>query len=105
VQIDQIGANSFAKSLGEWDLTPLHFRDLGSTMLYCNWVRLALFTGVLGTNPASDQRSGTVDGGAQVDFRLVLFSQVKSTFSAGFAASRDDTGNTANEFMFSLKIY
>ena len=105
VQIDQIGGNSFAKSLGEWDLTPHHFRDLGSTMLYCNWVRLALFTGALGTNLGSDQRSGYVDGGGQFDFRLVLFSQVKSTFSAGFAASRDDNGNDDHEFMFSLKIY
>jgi hypothetical protein len=35
----------------------------------------------------------------------VLFSQVKSTLSTGFAASRDDNGNTAHEFMFSLKIY
>ena len=104
-KIDQIGANSFAKSLAEWDLTPLHFRDLGSTTLYCNWARLALFTGVLGANPASDQRSGYVDGGAQVDFRLVLFSQVKSTLSTGFAAARDDSGHSRTEFMFSLKIY
>jgi WD40-like Beta Propeller Repeat len=105
VQIDEIGANNFAKSLAEWDLTPLHFRDLGSTKIYCNWARLALFTGVLGANPASSQRSGYVDGGAQVDFRLVWFSQVKSTFSTGFAASHDDTGHTGTEFMVSLKIY
>lgn len=105
VKIDQIGANSFAKSMGEWDLTPVHFRNFGSTMLYCNWARLALFSGVLGANPASNLRSGYVDGGAQIDFRLVLFSQVKSTFSTGFSASRDDTGHTGRELMFSLKIY
>jgi hypothetical protein len=50
-------------------------------------------------------RSGYVDGGAQIDFRLVLFSQVKSTFSTGFAASRDDSGHTGHELIFSLKIY
>jgi hypothetical protein len=105
VKINQIGANSFAKSLVEWDLTPLRFRDLGSTQLYCNWARLALFTGALGANPTSDQRHGYVDGGAQIDFRLVLFSQVKSTLSTGFAASHDDTGHTGTEFMVSLKIY
>jgi hypothetical protein len=105
VQIDEIGANNFAKSLAEWDLTPLHFRDLGSTKLYCNWARLALFTGALGANPASDQRSGYFDGGAQIDFRLVWFSQIKSTFSTGFAASHDDTGLNEHEFMVSLKIY
>jgi hypothetical protein len=105
VQIDEIGANSFAKSLAEWDVTPLHFRDLGSTKLYCNWARLALFTGAIGTNLGSDQRSGYFDGGAQIDFRLVLFSQVKSTFSTGFAASHDDSGHNEHEFMVSLKIY
>lgn len=105
VQIDQIGANSFAKSLAEWDLTPLHFRDLGTTKLYSNWARLALFTGALGANPAGDQRSGYFDGGAQLDFRLVWFSQIKSTLSTGFAASHDDTGHNEHEFMVSLKIY
>jgi hypothetical protein len=105
LQIDQIGAQSFAKSQAEWDLTPLHFRDLGTTKLYSNWARLALFTGALGTSPLSDQRSGYVDGGAQVDFRLVWFSQMKSTLSAGVAGARDNSGNTGTEFMVSLKIY
>jgi hypothetical protein len=105
VHIDQIGANSFVKSLAEWDLTPLHFRNLGSTKLYCNWARLALFTGGLAANPASDQRSGYGDAGAQIDVRMVLFSQVKSTFSTGFAAAHDRSGHTGTEFMASLKIY
>ncbi|HWG21006.1 MAG TPA: hypothetical protein VG225_10800 [Terracidiphilus sp.] len=105
VKIDEIGAESFAKSLAEWDLTPLHFRNLGTTKLYSNWARLVLFTGVLGTNPFSDKRTGHVDGGAQLDFRLVWFSQMKSTFSAGFAGARDNSGNTGTEFMLSLKIY
>jgi hypothetical protein len=103
--IDQIGGNSFVKSLAEWDLTPLHFRNLGSTKLYCNWARLALFTGGLATNPASDQRSGYGDAGAQIDVRMVLFSQVKSTLSTGFAAAHDRSGHTGTEFMVSLKIY
>ena len=105
VHIDQIGARTFAKSLAEWDLPPVHFRDLGSTKLYCNWTRLALFTGALGTNPAAEELRGYGDGGAQIDFRLVLFSQIKSTFSTGFAAARDRAGHTGTEVMFSLKLY
>jgi hypothetical protein len=105
VHIDQIGASSFVKSLAEWDVTPLHFRNLGSTKLYCNWARLALFTGGLAANPATDQRSGYGDAGAQIDIRMVLFSQVKSTFSTGFAAAHDRSGHTGTEFMVSLKIY
>ena len=105
VHIDQIGAQSFLKSQAEWDLTPLHFRNLGTTKLYANWARLALFTGGLEANPASDQRSAYVDGGAQLDLRFVLFSQIKSTFSTGFAAARDRPGHAGTELMFSLKIY
>ena len=103
--IDQIGANSFAKGQVEWDLTPLHFRDLGSTKLYSNWARLALFAGGLAANPASSDHSGYADAGAQLDLRLVLFSQVKSTFSAGFAAAHDRSDHTRTETMFSLRIY
>jgi len=105
VEIDEIGAKSFAKSLVEWDVTPLHFRDLGNTQLYSNWARLAVFTGALGANPFGDDRNGHFDAGAQLDFRLVWFSQIKSTFSTGFAAAQDDAGHTGTEFMVSLKIY
>jgi hypothetical protein len=105
VHIDQIGARSFAKSLAEWDLPPVRFRDLGSTKLYTNWARLALFTGALGTNPSADRLRGYVDAGAQIDFRLVLFSQIKSTFSSGFAVAHDHAGHVGSEIMFSLKLY
>jgi hypothetical protein len=105
VTIDQIGANDFAKGLIEWDLTPLRFRDLGSTKFYSNWARLALFTGGLITNPASSDRTSYPDAGAQIDFRLVWFSQIKSTFSTGFAAAHDRPDHTRTELMFSLKIY
>ena len=104
-QIDEIGAGSFVKSLVEWDLTPIHFRDLGSTKLYFNWARLALFTGGLVANPGTDQQSGYADVGGQIDLRMVFFSQVKSTFSSGFAAAHDRAGHTGTELMFSLKIY
>ena len=105
VHIDEIGAQSFAKGQAEWDLKPLRFRDLGSTKLYFNWARLALFTTGLGTNFGTDQQSGYVDAGGQVDLRMVAFSQIKSTLSTGFAAAHERHGRTGTEFMFSLRIY
>ena len=48
---------------------------------------------------------GYGDAGAQIDIRMVLFSQVKSTFSTGFAAAHDRSAHTGTEFMVSLKIY
>jgi WD40 repeat protein len=104
-QINEIAAQSFVKGQAEWDLTPLHFRDFGSTKLYFNWARLALFAGGLAANPGTDQQSGYADVGGQIDVRMVAFSQIKSTISTGFAAAHDRTGHTGTEFMFSLKIY
>jgi len=105
VHLNQIGAKSFAKSLAEWDLPPLRFRSLGSTMFYINWARLALFTGALAANPGGDHGRGYVNAGGQLDVRLVLFTHMKSTFSTGFAAARDRAGHTGTELMFSLKLY
>jgi hypothetical protein len=105
VHLNQIGATSFAKSLIEWDLPPVRFRNLGTTAFYCNWARLSMFTGALGSNLGEDRLRGYVDAGAQIDFRLVLFTYAKSTFSAGFGAARDRAGHTGTEFMLSLKIY
>ena len=105
MHLNQIGARNFAKSVLEWDLPPVRFRDLGSTKLYCNWVRLALFSGGLATNLENSQRRGYVNAGAQIDFRLVLFTYTKSTFSTGFAMARDRAGHTGSEFMVSLKLY
>ena len=105
VHLNQLGATSFVKSLVEWNLPPVRFRNLGTTAFYCNWARLSMFTGALGSNLGDDRLRGYVDAGAQVDFRLVLFTYAKSTFSAGFAAARDRAGHTGTEFMLSLKIY
>ena len=105
VHLNQIGATSFVKSLVEWNLPPVRFRNLGTTAFYCNWARISMFTGALGSNLGDDRLRGYVDAGAQLDFRLVLFTYAKSTFSAGFAAARDRAGHTGTEFMLSLKIY
>ncbi len=105
VQIDQIGATDFAKTLVEWNLPPAHFSRFGTTYLYCNWARLTLFSGVVGGNLGSDANRlvyGTV--GAQADFRVVISSYLNTTFSAGFAEARDKSGRSSPEVMVSLKL-
>jgi hypothetical protein len=101
--LNQLGANNFVKSTLEWDLPPVRFRSLGNTTFYFNWARLALFTGAMAAN--LDHARGYVDAGLQADFRLVLFTHVKSTLSAGFGAARDREGHTGTEGMISLKLY
>jgi len=105
VKLDQIGATSFTKLLAEWNLPPVRFRRVGSTVLYVNWARLSLFTSGMVTNlgrASSRQEFGNV--GTQIDFRTVLFTYFKSTFSTGYAFARDNLGKVSGEYMISLKI-
>jgi hypothetical protein len=105
VALNQIGATSFGKITGEWNLPPVKFRRAGSTWLYANWARLSLFSSGLFTNfgtPAIRQYG--VDLGTQLDLRVVLFTYLNTTFSAGYAAAADQHGRVSTGYMISLKI-
>jgi hypothetical protein len=104
VGIDAISARSFGKLLGEYNLPPKHFRELGATWLYVNWARFTLFSSDLVTNFTSiPSRTNYVNLGTQLDVRLVLFTYLSSTFSSGYAAA-EHNGHITTEYMFSLKI-
>jgi hypothetical protein len=105
VEIDNIGGVTFAKAMVEWDLPPLRFRRFGIPSFYCNWARIGLFTSAIGTNfDRSSERQVVANAGGQVDFRLVVFSSLESTFSLGYAVAARENQRPTNEFMISLKI-
>ena len=51
----------------------------------------------------ADFRRTLYDVGAQVDFSMVLFSNLESTFSVGYATAFEK-GRRSNEAMLSLKL-
>jgi hypothetical protein len=105
VGIDAISAGNFGRVMGEWNLPPVRFRHLGSTWLYANWARLTLFSSGLLTNFSNSAVRGEyVDVGTQLDFRVVWFTYLNSTFSAGYAAAHDRQGHLTTQYMISLKI-
>ena len=105
VGLNAIAATNFAKGLVEWNLPPVRFKSLGNTVAYCNWTRLSMFSSGLFTNFASGSNRGAYGNiGAQLDFRLVLFTYLKSTFSTGYAVATDKNGRVSTEYMISLKI-
>jgi hypothetical protein len=105
VGLQAISATSAARTMGEWNLPPLRFRHLGSTWLYANWARLSLFSSGLFTNFGNTAaRESYADVGAQLDFRIVLFTYLSSTFSAGYATAIDQHGHATTGYMISLKI-
>jgi hypothetical protein len=49
-------------------------------------------------------RRSLANAGGQVDFRLVIFSSLESTFSLGYAVAFERDQRFSKEFMISLKI-
>jgi hypothetical protein len=105
LEINEVGGRNFVKALIEWDLPPLRFRDAGKPSFYLNWLRPAIFVGGVQTNLDQsgdlNRTVGTV--GAQIDLKMVLFSNLPGILSVGYATAVED-GDTHDEFMISLKI-
>jgi len=106
IELNAAGGTNYGKLLVEWTLPPVRFRSFGIPSLYCTWSRIALFSSVIMTNVDSRRdKSSLFDVGAQVDFKLVLFSRLASTFSLGYAAAVEKDQRLSKEFMISLKIF
>ncbi len=105
VGLNAIGGTNFGKLLLEWVLPPLRFRQFGGEAIYCTWAQLSLISNAIVTNmDDANLRSSVADFGAQLDFRVVLFSALESTFSLGYAAAVEEGQRLSREFMISLKI-
>jgi hypothetical protein len=105
VEIDEVGGTTFGKLMVELALPPQRFRRVGIPSLYCNWAHLRLFSTGLSTNFHMEEiRRTLIDAGAQIDFKLVIFSTMSSTFSLGYAGAWEKDSPYRDEFMISLKI-
>ena len=105
LELNQMGGRNFAKATLEWTLPPLVFRRFGFLSMYCNWARLAFFTSGLLTDFDDSRLLGKAYNiGAQLDFRVVMFSLLNTTLSFGVARSFEHGWPAHNEFMVSLKL-
>ena len=105
VELNAIGGANFGKLLCEWVLPPIRFRRFGGEAVYCTWAQFALFSNAMVVNmDNATLRNSVVDLGAQLDFKLVLFSALESTFSLGYAAAAEQGQRQSREYMISLKI-
>jgi len=104
-ELNAIAGQNYVKGMVEWTLPPLRFKRLGFPALYANWARLALFsTGIVTNVDDEDYRHDVVNFGGQLNLKLVIFSSLESTLSAGYAVSAQNGWETEDEFMVSLKI-
>jgi hypothetical protein len=105
MELNDVEAQNYTKLMLEWNLPPLRFRRFGFTNLYLNWTRLSLFaSGIMEDLHKKEYRSSIANIGAQLDFKLVIFTYMSSTFSLGYAAAFPENQKISTEFMISLKI-
>ncbi|MBN2357440.1 hypothetical protein JXO59_15100, partial [candidate division KSB1 bacterium] len=113
MEINAFGGTNYLKAMMEWNLPPLRFRSVGFTSLYLRWARPALFASAIQANldgedanrplPQYGARRTLINAGAQLDFRIVMFSRFDSMFSLGYAVALEKEA-WHNEFMISLKL-
>lgn len=104
-EIDEIAGQNFAKTVLEWNLPPIRFKEVGIPSFYLTWIRPALFAGGLWTDIDKDAYKETYANlGAQVDLHFTIVHRLKMTFSVGYAQGYIDGNKYDTEWMISLKI-
>lgn len=107
--IDGISAHSFCKAMGEINLQPLRFRNVGMLCLYPTYAQLSLFATDLIANPwGKDQFNNYVSIGGQLNVEVVLFNYMKTTWSFGYARCLNQRSSglpsSSGEWLISLKL-
>jgi hypothetical protein len=104
-EINEIAGQDFFKSVLEWNLPPVTFKEVGTPAFYLTWIRTALFAGGLVTDLGDtryEQKYTTV--GAQADLHFTVVHRLPMTLSVGFARGYVDGNRFDDEVMVSLKI-
>ena len=105
-ELNEFGGRNFIRSMVEWNLPPIRFRNVGGDRFYLSWARPAIFATTLVTNSDSGSLQRNISSvGAQIDFRFTVLSILDMTFSMGYAVGfGDNVSGSPDEFMLSLKI-
>lgn len=105
VELNEVGGRNFGKAMVEWSLPPLRFQRFGIPYLYSNWAQIVFFgSGLVTDFDWESDRLSYANLGGQVDFKIVFFSNLESTFSCGYAIAAEKDQRFSREFMISLKI-
>ncbi|MDX1460717.1 MAG: hypothetical protein R3348_06625, partial [Xanthomonadales bacterium] len=103
-EIDELSGKTFYKSVLEWNLPPVRFREAGSPSLFLKHARPAFFVSGLVTDPGKSFERTLTNVGFQVDFEFTLVHRLPMVFSVGFAVGYEDGDKHDDEWMVSLKI-
>lgn len=104
-RIDEIAAHSFAKFTGEFNFTPIRFKNFGTPGFYPTYAMFSLFSSDLLADPWGNGKfRNFVNIGLQLNVEVVLFSYLKTTWSVGYAHIFGPSNMHRGEWLFSLKL-
>jgi len=102
--INEIDARQFVRAVGEVNLPPMRFREIGVPALYLSSIRPAVFAGALYTQPNMGSSELFETLGAQLDLNFTVGHRLPMTLSLGYASGFEDGERQGDEFLISLKI-
>jgi hypothetical protein len=103
-EINEIAGRSFARTVLEWNLPPVRFREVGVPSLFLKSARTALFAGLLATDPGDDASRTYQSVGGQVDWNFTFAMRLPMVLSVGVAGGFEDWRRRNTEVLVSLKI-
>jgi hypothetical protein len=103
-EINEIEAQTFARAMGEVNLPPLRFEDLGIASLFLSSMRPAVFFGALEAEPRNGDRRSLQTVGVQTDWNFTVAHRLPMVLSLGYAQGFDDGDAQDGEVLVSLKI-
>ncbi len=103
--IDEIKAYSFVRTMAELNLKPLRTRNFGTTWLYPTFIQTSFFGTHLLTDPSERHPTRNIFNlGVQTDIEIVMFSYMKTKWSAGYAGMFEYQHKPSWQWMLSLKL-
>ena len=102
--INEISARSFVRAVGELNLPPLRFEDVGIPAIFLQSMRPALFIGALEAEPSIGDRRSLQTLGVQTDWNFTVAHRLPMVFSLGYAQGFEDGERRGDEVLVSLKI-
>lgn len=103
-EINEIEAQTFMRAVGEVNLPPIRFEDVGVASFFLSSMRPAIFVGALEAEPRTGERRSLQTVGVQTDWNFTIAHRLPMTFSLGYARGFEDGEAESDEVLFSLKI-
>lgn len=103
--IDEIGAHQYVRTMAELNTRPIRMRNMGFTWLYPTHINTSIFGSHLATDLFRDSQARNLFNiGIQTDLELVMFSYLKTTWSAGYARLFENGQKSTGQWLLSVKL-